>query len=91
MECFGHECVTRVQADVTYPDGPKGSAAESAACGQIELASGLCIALDVRTDSHVGDIYVRQIAGPLNSTPEIILIPPPRWSLRLLLPLDCTC
>ena len=59
MECFGHECVTRVQADITYPDGDQGTAAESAASGQIELASGLIIALDVRTDSQVGDVYVR--------------------------------
>lgn len=79
MECFGHECVTRVQANVTYPDGAEGSAAESAACGQIELASGLCIALDVRTDSQVGDVYVRkheQITRQL--MPQIIIIPPAR-------------
>jgi hypothetical protein len=60
MECFGHECVTRVKADITYPDGEDGSAAESAASGQIELTSGLTIALDVRTDSQVGDVYVRK-------------------------------
>ena len=60
MECFGHECVTRVQTDITYPDGEQGTAAESSAYGHIELASGLIITLDVRTDSLVGDVYVRK-------------------------------
>ena len=67
MECFGDEFVTRVKADVTYPDGADGTAAETAAPGLIELKSGLTIALDVRTDSQVGDVYELEVVGETGS------------------------
>ena len=57
MEAFGHGCVKRVRADITYADGEGGTQAETAASGEIELESGLVIELDVRTDSAVGDVY----------------------------------
>merc|ERR1719416_326194 len=63
MECFGHGCVRRVRADVVYADGPGGSAAEVSAAGTLELDSGLAIALDVRTDSKVGDVYELEVEG----------------------------
>ena len=57
MEAFGHGCVKRVRADITYADGEGGTQAETAASGEMELESGLVIELDVRTDSAVGDVY----------------------------------
>lgn len=67
MECFGHGCVTKVKCDAVYPDGPDGTAAETAASGVMVLDSGLEITMDVRTDSSVGDLYELEVVGEAGS------------------------
>lgn len=76
-ELFGHGCVQRVTAEVEYPDGPSGSAAESSAIGALELCprmlgveAPLCIALSVRTDGQDcrgGDLYELEVQGEAGS------------------------
>ena len=50
LELFGPTSVVRVRCALSYPDGPDGRLAETACDGHLELASGLCVALSVRTD-----------------------------------------
>ena len=69
MELFGHGCVRRVRATVTYPDGPDGTAAEASATGVLELQDGLEVALSVRTDAREAeaDLYELELVGELGS------------------------
>lgn len=64
-DLFGHGCVKRVQATVTYPDGPEGTAAETSATGVLELGEGLPpISLSVRTDLSEEEVAEHQRVSP---------------------------
>lgn len=73
LEVFGHDSVRRVRADVVYPDGVDGVAAESAVDGELELsvpgrAAPLVISVTVRTDGteihpNGKDLYELELVG----------------------------
>jgi len=72
LDLFGHDCVQRVCANVTYPDGPDGTLAEQSVDGVLELmetTSGqknpLQISLSVRTKGESGrqDLCELEVCG----------------------------
>jgi len=48
LEVLGERAVQRVRAEVVYPDGPEGEAAEQSIHGELELRTGGVLALDMR-------------------------------------------
>ena len=74
MELFGHGCVKRVQATVTYPDGAAGVAAESSAYGVLELQNGLSISLSVRTDLGAAEAAEREARGARGDVYELEVV-----------------
>lgn len=74
MELFGHGCVRRVRATVSYPDGPGGSAAEASASGVLELHDGIAISLSVRTDMSDAEVAEREARGARGDVYELEVV-----------------
>lgn len=70
-ELFGHGCVRRVRASVTFADdGDGGTLAEASAEGTIELNNGLSVELSLTTDGSVSmrrDLYHLEVVGAKGS------------------------